>query len=71
MFFIISDQDMQNRPEQTTLAISTLNHFGYDMTKVHLKEMHGTHCAYVNQRDEEGVSIFGRVLGSFIDKYKE
>ena len=71
MLFIISDQDMQNRPEQTELALSTMKHFGYDMEKVHLKRMHGTHCAYVNQRDEEGISVFGRILGSFIEKYKE
>ena len=48
-----------------------MKHFGYDMTHVHLKEMHGTHCAYVGKRDEDGVSIFGRIIGGFIDQYKE
>ena len=34
MAFIVSDNDMKNRYEQTMLVLGTLRHFGYDMDKV-------------------------------------
>lgn len=46
MAFIVSDNDMKNRYEQTMLVLGTLKHFGYDMNKVMLKVMHGTHTHY-------------------------
>ena len=30
MLFIVADQDMENRYEQTVLVLSTMDHFGYD-----------------------------------------
>ena len=49
MLFVVSDNDMENRYEQTQLVISTLKHFRYDMSKVQLKVMHGTHCHYIRK----------------------
>lgn len=68
MLVIVSDDDMQNRFEQTTLLISTLKHFGYS-NNVHLKVMHGKHCAYLNAVDENGDSILGSIVNDFINMY--
>ena len=65
MLIIVSDNDMQNRYEQTMLLISTLGHFGHK-DKVTLKLMNGKHCAYCNALDENGVSIFGKIIYDFI-----
>ena len=46
MLFLVSDDDMENRYEQTMLVLSTLKHFRYDLSKVELKVMHGRHCHY-------------------------
>ncbi|MBE6959813.1 MAG: hypothetical protein E7448_03700 [Ruminococcaceae bacterium] len=66
MLIIVSDNDMQNRYEQTMLLISTLKHFGCG-GNVTLTVMHGTHCAYVNAQDEKGDSVFGKLIHSFIE----
>lgn len=66
MLVIVSDQDMQNRYEQTMLMLSTLKHFGHS-EKVQLKVMNGTHCAYVNAVDENGDSVFGKLVLAFIN----
>ena len=66
MLIIVSDDDMQNRYEQTMLLISTLKHFGHSQ-KVQFKLMHGRHCAYVNAVDENGESIFGKFVKGFIE----
>ncbi len=68
MLFIVSDNDMAGRYEQTQLTLATLRHFGYDMTRVHYREMHGEHCAYVGQTDQNGVSIFGKMIVDFMQK---
>ena len=44
MLFIVSDNDMQNRYEQTMLVLSTMKHFGY--TRFDHVVMHGTHTHY-------------------------
>jgi len=62
MIFIISDDEMENRPEQTALVVSTMKHFRYDMDKVELKVMHGgRHTFYIRLADENGVSVFGQL----------
>ncbi len=68
MQFIVSDNDMPGRYEQTKLVLATLKHFGYDFDKIDLKEMHGRHCAYVNAKDEQGESVLGKIVGDFIEK---
>lgn len=66
MLIIVSDNDMINRYEQTMLLVSTLKHFGH-ADSVILKKMNGTHCAYVNASDENGTSIFGKLVVDFIN----
>jgi len=65
MLIIVSDDDMQNRYEQTMLLVSTLAHFGYEKT-VQFKIMNSTHCAYIYQADESGKNIFGELVSRFI-----
>jgi len=62
MRFIVSDQDMQNRYEQTMLVLSTLKHFGY--TGYDFQLMHGRHCAYC-KADENGYSPLGEMFYDF------
>lgn len=64
MRFIVSDNDMKNRLEQTMLVLGTMKHFGYE--KYDHIIMNGTHCAYCGARDENGVSVFGPMIYDFI-----
>ena len=66
MLIIVSDNDMENRYEQTMLLISTLKHFGHSDC-VKLKLMCGTHCEYVDKIDENGESILGKLVLNFIE----
>ena len=70
MLFIVSDNDIQNRYEQTKLTISTMKHFGYDLNNVELKEMQGRHCAYVGRIDEDGLPAFGKIAHEYIEKFR-
>ena len=63
MRFIVSDNDMENRYEQTVLMLSTLRHFGYKDCDMRL--MHGHHCAYVLGRDENGDSLLAQMFMDF------
>lgn len=65
MLFIVSDNDMENRIEQTTLVRSTLRHFGFPEEKMPLRLMHGKHCHYLRQMDEHG-SVLGGIIEEFI-----
>lgn len=65
MLVIVSDKDMQNRYEQTMLLMSTLKHFGHT-ENVKLQVMNGTHCAYISKADEQGESIFGKLIAEYI-----
>ena len=67
MLVIVSDNDMENRYEQTILLMSTLKHFGHT-ENVTLQVMHGTHCAYVRKKDENGDSILGKLVLELIHK---
>jgi len=71
MKFIVSDQDMKNRYEETLLMISVLENFGHGEPKVSLQVMHGKHCAYVRALDENGESVFGKICAEFIEKNKK
>jgi acetyl esterase/lipase len=66
MRFIVSDNDMKGRYEQTMLMLSTLSHFGYEGFD-HVV-MHGKHCEYCKKYDENGESILGRLIYDFIEK---
>lgn len=69
MHFIVSDNDMKNRYEQTMLVLSTLKHFELDAGISHTV-MHGKHCAYCsaknNVRNEKGEYAFGAIIRDFI-----
>ena len=67
MVFIVSDDDMFGRYEQTMLMVNVLEHFGHK-ENIYLEIMHSTHCEYVYKVDENGDSIFGQKILSFIDK---
>ncbi|MBQ9952714.1 MAG: alpha/beta hydrolase [Clostridia bacterium] len=69
MRFIVSDNDMKNRYEQTMLVLSTLKHFGYENYD-HIV-MHGKHTEYVGKFDENDISVFGQMIDDFIKKTKE
>lgn len=66
MIFIVSDNDMENRYEQTILARNTLKHFGYDESKIYMKILNGTHCHYINC--DENDYIFSDIVTDFINK---
>ncbi|MBE6688256.1 MAG: alpha/beta hydrolase [Ruminococcaceae bacterium] len=70
MLFIVSDNDMFGRYEQTMLMIKTLEHFGHK-DNVKLKLMHSSHCAYIYKTDENGEGILGNVINSFIKDISE
>ena len=66
MHFIVSDNDMANRYEQTMLVLSTLKHFKYDQSKISLRVMNGTHCKYVSAQDENGNYVFADMISDYI-----
>ncbi len=69
MLFIVSDNDMFGRYEQTMLMVKTLEHFGH-ADKVQTQVMNGKHCAYVYKADEDGEGILAKVILSYLEKIK-
>ena len=65
MMFIVSDNDMPNRYEQTQLVLSTMKHFGCDENKIHYRLMHGTHCHYTRTVE------FGKIVCDFINSTQQ
>jgi len=68
MLFIVSDNDLPGRYEQTMLMLSALKNFNCDSAKTELRLMHGGHCHYCRQLDEKGESVFGKMIYEFIEK---
>ncbi len=67
MQIIVSDNDMENRLEQTYLLVSTLKHFGYSEDKLDFRVMkNSTHCSYVRKQDSDGEWIFANMIYEFI-----
>jgi len=67
MQIIVSDQDMENRYEQTVLLLSTLKHFGHDMSRIDYRLVENSkHCAYCRTSDAEGKNIFAKMVLPFI-----
>ena len=68
MLIIVSDNDMENRYEQTMLTVATLKHFGHGDDKVKLIVMNGKHCQHVRKEsvDENGDNIFGVTAANYI-----
>ncbi|MBO5454325.1 MAG: alpha/beta hydrolase [Clostridia bacterium] len=71
MLFIVSDNDMENRYEQTMLMISTLKHFGHTEPKINHIVMHGKHCEYVRKINENNIPVFGEIVYNYIDSLKK
>ena len=69
MLFIISDNDMVNRPEQTEVMLTALRHFGYDQSTIRVLRVHGNHCEYCGKLDENGESVFSGMLIPFIREF--
>ena len=67
MLFIVSDNDMFGRYEQTMLMVKTLEHFGHK-DNIDTRVMNGKHCAYVYKADEDGEGILAKVILSFLEK---
>ncbi len=69
MKIIVSDRDMENRLEQTQLLVSTLKHVGADMSKVDFELIQDSvHCGYVSKVEEDGESVFAKMVSEFILK---
>ena len=68
MLLIVSDNDIPARYEQTMLFMAQMKKTGFDMDKVQIKVMHGTHCAYCNAKDGHGDSILGLICCEYITK---
>lgn len=66
MQFIVSDNDIPGRLEQTDLIVSTLYHFGIDTSLVRLVKTSGKHIWYVNAVDGDGKSEFGKIVIPFL-----
>ena len=66
MHFVVSDNDIPNRYEQTMLVIGTLKHLDYDMTHVSFQVMQSKHCRYVRALDENEESVFGKLILDWI-----
>ena len=66
MLFIVSDNDMPNRYEQTLLTVSTLKHFGHG-DKVSLEIIHGGHCEQDNRNNADGDNELGAIVKGYID----
>ena len=60
MMFIVSNNDMKNRYEQTQLVLSTLRHFEYDESQIQYRLMHGRHCEYSK------TVVMGEIICEFI-----
>lgn len=69
MLFVVSDNDIAGRYEQTQLIIATLKNFEYEMSKVRYKLMHGTHTQHNNQFDENGKNLLGKLVVDFIQEF--
>ncbi len=67
MLFIVSDNDIFARYEQTMLMVKTLEHFGHK-ENIFLTVMKGKHCEHTNSTDECGEGVFGNIVKSFIEK---
>ena len=66
MLFLVSDNDMFARYEQTVLMVKTLEHFGHT-DNVALDVRSGEHCEYVYKSDENGNGQFANLILNFLE----
>ncbi len=67
MMFIVPDNDIPGRYEQTKLILKTMEDFKYNMSKIVLKEMHGRHCQYVGEKDDDGYKRLANIICEYIE----
>ena len=70
MHFVVSDNDMKCRYEQTMLVLATLRHFEYDEEKIGFTLFHGKHCEQNKTVDENGDNVLGKMMVEFVEKYR-
>ena len=70
LLFLVGDNDMPGRPQQTDLVISTLDHLGYDMSKIERLIFSGTHCRLDMTADENGNNHLGLAIHDFIIRHR-
>ena len=68
MLILFSDNDMENRYEQSQLMLSTLKHFNGELPQIEYKIMHGTHCQYVIDDSNPDEYVFGKLVADYIEK---
>lgn len=68
MLILVSDNDMQNRYEQTILLVSTLKHFGHEAPEAAPQVLHGGHCEHVGKEDQDGNNIFGKIVCRYMSE---
>ena len=68
MQFIVSDNDIPGRLEQTEMLIGKLKENGYNESKLDYIITHGTHVWYVTGADANGKNEFGKLILPFINK---
>ena len=66
MQIIVSDNDMQNRYQQTELLVNTLKIFGAKNIDYRVMQ-NSSHCAYIDKQDEKGNWIFAEMIYEFIN----
>lgn len=72
MEIVVSDNDMENRYEQLTLLVSTIKHFGHDMSKVTLTLCENSlHNEYLEKVNPDGSSVFAEMVYKFISRVME
>ena len=71
MMILTSDKDMENRPEQLELLISTLRHFRIDPSLYTFYQYEGTHCQIDVMQNEKGENLFGLKVAEFIHATEE
>jgi len=69
MRFVLAEEDMENRREQTELVLSTMKHFGYK--NYDLITRPGKHVKYLRRDNEEGVNEFAALVYDFICEAEE
>ena len=66
MMILVSDNDLGTRLEQTQLLVATLKSFHVPEENLVFRVMHGGHCQHTFAKDENGDSVFGKMIADFI-----
>ena len=67
MLFVLAENDMENRYEQTMLMLATLKHFGFE-NGITFKVLPGCHGQYAHEKNERGENKFAITAVKFINE---